>query len=247
MLSKISRIIVPLSLIAVVYVNYLATQGAIGGITPAYISDKYPTYLTPAGYAFSIWSLIYLGMLIFSIHQLLKGDSEYLDKIRYFFIASCLANIAWIFAWHNQNLGLSVVAMLTLLSSLILINLESKTLGKGANTLFVRIPFSIYFGWVSVATILNISIFLTSLGSQAGETASNIIAIALLATVTVVGIIVREKLNIPLYPLTIAWALTAIAVKQSGKTAVVAACAIAVIALIISSLSFFIKTDQKIS
>lgn len=247
MLSKIIRIIVPLSIIAVIYVNYLAAQGAIGGITPAYISDKYPTFITPAGYAFSIWGLIYIGMLLFSIYQLLKRDSEYLDRIRCFFISSCLANIAWIFAWHNERLGFSVVAMLTLLTSLVLINIDAKKLRESADTWFIRVPFSIYFGWVSVATVLNISIYLTSMGFQAGETASKIIAIALVLTVTIVGIVVREKLSIPLYSLTLAWALTAIGVKQSGKTLVVAACAIAVIALIISALSFFIKNNQKTS
>jgi len=247
MLQKLSRILVPISLAAVIYINYLAAQGAIGGITPEYISNKYPTYLTPAGYAFSIWGLIYLGMLIFSIYQLFKSDSENLDKIRLFFIASCLANIAWIFAWHNERLALSVVAMLTLLSSLILINIDGTSLRKSADKWIVRIPFSVYFGWVSVATVLNVTIFLISLGFKVEEFASNIIAVALLLTVTLIGIVVREKINIPLYSLTIAWAFTAIAVKQSGKTAVVATCAIAVIALIISSLSFFVKNNQKTS
>lgn len=247
MMPKIIRILVPLSLAAVVYVNYLAAQGMIGGVTPAYISDKYPTYLTPSGYAFSIWGLIYLGMLVFSIYQLFKSDSENLEKIRLFFIASCLANIAWIFAWHNQRLALSVIAMLVLLSSLVLINIDGLKLRENTDSWLVRAPFSIYFGWVSVATVLNISIYLTSVGFQADETASNVIAIALLLIVTVVGIIVREKLSIPLYSLTLAWALTAIGVKQSEKTVIVTACAIAVIALIISSLSFFVKTKSETS
>ncbi|NNE97539.1 MAG: tryptophan-rich sensory protein [Pyrinomonadaceae bacterium] len=244
MLSKISRILVPLALAAVIYINYLAGTGQIGGITPEYISAKYPTLITPAGYAFSIWGLIYLLMIAFSAYQLFKSGFAHLDKVRWFFILSCVGNISWIFAWHNHYLGLSVVAMLVLLSSLVLINLSAKELDSAPDEWLVRVPFSIYFGWVSVATVLNVTIFLISQDITAGVFASKVIACLLIATLAIVGIVIREKLNAAFYPLTVAWAVTAIGVKQSGNTAIVVACAIAVIVLILSSLTFVLKTES---
>ncbi len=241
MTNIIGQILVLISTALVIYVNYLATTGAIGGITPSYISDKYPTYLTPAGYAFTIWGLIYLGIIAFSIFQLIRSESIKLPAIRSLFILSCVANISWIFAWHNRYLGLSVVAMFVLLGSLILINLQTWNMTDRAELLLIKAPFSVYFGWVSIATVLNVSIYVISLGFTAGHLASTAIACGLLAVVTLAGIVIREKLNVSLYPLTLAWAITAIAVKQGGKTAVIFACAIAVIALLISTLTFVLK------
>ena len=239
------KILVIIALIAVVYVNYLATNGAIGGITPEVISDKYPTDITPAGYAFAIWGLIYIGISLFSVYQLFASNSKYLNGIRTLFILSCAANIGWIFAWHNQYLGLSVVAMLTLLSSLVLINLKTRDSKQTGDIWFVKAPFSIYFGWVSIATVLNITIYLISLGITVSASSSIIIGSVLLVIVTVIALIIREKFNIALYPLTIAWAVTAIAVKQSGKTAIVLTCAFCVMALIFSALTFVLREPKK--
>ncbi len=247
MKTILAKILVPISIGAVIYANYLAATGAIGDITPAYISDKYPTYITPAGYAFSIWGLIYLGAVSFSFYQLFRSNSKYLDGIRTMFILSCAANIAWIFAWHNQLLGLSTVAILVLLSSLVLINLKTRGLQENLDIWLIKMPFSIYFGWVSVATVLNIIIYLISTGITIDDYSSTIAACVLLFAIAVIAIIVREKFNIALYPLTVAWAFTAIAVKQSGKTAIVFTCAFCVMALIFSSLTFVLRNTKKLT
>ncbi len=242
----IGRILVVVSIIAVIYFNYLASSGAIGGITTEYISNKYPTFITPAGYAFAIWGLIYLGVIAFTIYQLFAAKSKHLDGIRSLFILSCAANIGWLYAWHNQYLGLSLIAMLVLLSSLVLINLQTRGCKQTADIWFVKAPFSIYFGWVSIATVLNVSIYLISTGITVNDSTSSIIGSVLLITVTVIGVIIREKLNIALYPVTLAWAIAAIAVKQSGKTAIVFTCAFCVMALIFSSLTFVLREPGKL-
>ena len=246
MTNILRRVFVIISIFAVIYFNYLASTGAIGGITPAYISDKYSTYITPAGYAFSIWGLIYLGVISFTIYQLFASTSKHLDGIRSLFILSSAANVAWILAWHNQYLGLSVLAMLVLLSSLVLINLQTRGFRQTADIWFVKAPFSVYFGWVSIAMVLNIAIYLISTGITVNDNLSSIIGSALLITVTVIGVILREKLNIALYPVTLAWAIAAIAVEQSGKTAIVFTCAFCVMALIFSSLTFVLREPKTL-
>ncbi|MEZ5344523.1 MAG: tryptophan-rich sensory protein [Pyrinomonadaceae bacterium] len=246
MTNILQKILVAVSVIAVIYFNYLATTGAIGGTTPEVISDKYPTFLTPAGYTFTIWGLIYVGILSFAVYQFFRTEPDALNQIRALFILSCAANIAWIFAWHNEYIGLSVIAIVILLISLALINVKAFKLSDAKDSFFVKFPFSLYFGWVSVATVLNILVFTASLGYSPDYTVLTITSVILIAAVTIIGFIVREKLNIPFYSLAIAWAMTGIAVKQSGKTAVVLACAFATMAMIFSSLTFILKEHKKL-
>ncbi|MCB1023723.1 MAG: hypothetical protein KDB79_05005 [Acidobacteria bacterium] len=245
MTNILKKTLVVISVFAVIYLNYLAAAGSIGGITPEVISDKYPTFLTPAGYTFSIWGLIYTGIFLFAIYQVLRPESIQLDPVRNLFILSCAANILWIFVWHNQFLGLSVVAILLLLTSLALINRSASQLSDSKDTIFVKIPFSIYFGWVSVASIVNILVYVASLGYNFSFNTSTAIAVALISAVTIIAFIIREKLNIPFFALTIAWAFAGIGVKQSGKTVVVFACAFATMAMIFSALTFILKEDKR--
>ena len=159
-MEKSKPILVILATIAVIFVNYLATEGYIGGITPNYISDKYPTFVTPAGYAFSIWALIYLGIILFTIFQAMPAQADNFKKVRPFYILSCVANCAWIFLWHNQQIVASVGAMLVLLASLAAINFN---LDK-EDSLVARIPFGMYFGWITAASIVNIAVCVNYLG-----------------------------------------------------------------------------------
>ena len=223
---KPMQFFVILATFAVIFVNYLATQGYIGGITANYISDKYPTYATPAGYAFSIWALIYLGLIIFSLFQAMPAQADNFKKVRGFYILSCVANCVWIFLWHNQLIVASVGAMLVLLVSLVAINFS---LSK-ADSLVARVPFGMYFGWVTVATIVNIVVCLASVGIDISiGTACILIVIA-----TIFGVFFRLKLPNAAYGLTVTWGIVAIAVKHGGVTAISFVSAFAVITLMIA-------------
>jgi len=152
-------------LMATLTVNYLANALPFNNQTTGEISDKFDVLFKPAGYAFSIWGLIYLGLLLFGIYQLLPRarKSGLIEKIGLFFILSCLANIIWLLDWHYELYTFSVIVMLILLFSLIkiYINLE---IGIAKVSLkekwLVHHPFSLYLGWISVATIANITIYL---------------------------------------------------------------------------------------
>lgn len=160
--------------LAMILVNYLANALPIGGVNTGEASDAYANLFTPAGATFSIWGLIYLLLLIYTIYQFgFKQEKDNLQKenllanINQLFLITSLANIAWIFAWHYGIIWLSVLIMFVLLISLIYIaKIINKEKLSPLETLCIKAPFSIYFGWITVATIANITVFLVSINWQ---------------------------------------------------------------------------------
>jgi hypothetical protein len=228
----------------VIFVNYLAGAGFINNKTPADISDQYPTLVTPAGYAFSIWGLIYAGLLAFSIYQALPTQIARFSKIRTLYLVNCAANCAWLYLWHYEQIPLSLLIIFVMLGSLILINVNLPKADSPLEIWLARIPFNIYFGWLTVATILNFSIALVFLGFDADGAAKIFFASALIVAATILGIVIHFKLASAAYPLTIAWAITAIAIKHSTETIIVTTAAFSVICLLIGALSGFAKTKK---
>ncbi|MDQ1279723.1 MAG: Tryptophan-rich sensory protein [Thermoproteota archaeon] len=210
-----------------VIVNSLAgSTTLIGGVNTAQISDSNPTLITPAGYVFSIWGLIYILLGVFVIFQALPSqkENEYTKKIGWLFVLSSIINITWLFLWQYRLLSLSVVLMFMLLATLIMIYLRLG-IGKSPVTLRERlathVPFSVYLGWITIASIANVSAALVSVnwnGFGIGPSiwASLIIIVALLIALLVVA--TRKDIA---YGLVIVWALIGIAVKQSGNQNIV--------------------------
>ncbi len=239
-MEKSKQILIVLATATVIFVNYLASIAYIGGITPNYVSDKYPTLVTPAGYAFAIWGIIYLGVIAFSLYQAMPMQLENFRKIRTPYLLSCLANSVWIYLWHHELIVASVFAMLVLLASLIAININlSKT-----DSLIARIPFGIYFGWVSVATIVNITICLVYLGVEVSKPNGILIGCVLIAVATLLGIVMRFRLPSAAFPLTIAWAILAIAIKNGSVIAIDAVSAFGFIGLLIAAILPLIRLEE---
>lgn len=147
--------------IGTIVVNALANLLPINGITTGAVADLYPNLFTPAGITFSIWALIYLLLGIFTIYQLLvafKSKSymtTFVDEISIWNIVLGLGNMLWIFSWHYQYIGLSLIIMIIMLTSLILIykKLEiCKGVSSKREVFLVHINFSVYLGWISIAT-----------------------------------------------------------------------------------------------
>jgi benzodiazapine receptor len=243
--ERLKPILVIIATIGTILVNWLSAKGYINNVTPEIISDKYPTFITPAGYAFAIWSLIYLGLIAFSIYQALPSKFERFRSIRTIYILSCVANCAWIYFWHHEMILVCLAVIFVLLGTLVFINLNLRGGDSAGENWLARVPFGIYFGWITVATILNFTIALVYLNVNFTDSATIIIASILIALVTILGIIMRVKLSIYVFPLPIAWGLTAIAVEQSGKTPIVAAAAFGVIFSLVAALSFVM--DMKSS
>jgi hypothetical protein len=210
-----------------VVVNGLAGGTTIiGGKLTAEVSDANPTLITPAGYVFSIWGIIYILLGIFVIFQALPDQEGkgYHERIGWLFVLSSLLNIAWLFLWQFEYLSLSVVLMFLLLVTLIAIYLRLN-IGKSTvplrEKLAVHLPFSVYLGWITIASIANVAVMLVSVGWDgfgiSQETwATLIIIIALIITLLVIAM--RRDVA---YGLVIIWALSGIAVKQGENQTIV--------------------------
>lgn len=170
--SVFTEIIKTAAFAAMLFVNFLATGTTLNGLTTKQVSDSFPNLFTPAGFTFSVWGIIYLGLLVWLVSGFVKktaqedeGSFNAAKKIDYLFIFSCLLNMAWLLAWQYMFLPLSVIIMAGLLLLLIFINLAvAKPSFMPRNALAYRFAFGIYFGWITVATIANISALLVSLG-----------------------------------------------------------------------------------
>jgi len=243
--DKLQSVLVLMATLGMIVFNYFAATGILGGVATNFVSDKYPTVITPAGFAFSIWSLIYTGCIAFSIYQILPRNIERFRSIRPAYILSCAANCAWLYFWSREMIGVCLGVILILLASLALINSKLQNTDSSGEYWFAKFPLGIYFGWVTAATILNATIALVYLGVKVSDSTAVFLGAGLLLITAALGVIIRIKLTNYFYPLAIAWALTAIAVKQSGKTLIVAAAAVGVIACLIAAISFIMTMPSS--
>ncbi|HKX85021.1 MAG TPA: hypothetical protein VJL58_12435 [Pyrinomonadaceae bacterium] len=239
--DKFRAILVLAATLGTIAFNWLAADGSVGGVTPADISARYLTPATPADYSFAIWTLIYFGMLVFGIYQLLPSNLVRFRKVRSLYILSCALNCGWIFVWVSDQIVISFVLIILLTACLLLINLNLRTTGYWT----VKAPFEVYFGWVTAAAFVNSFVLLKYLNVELSATGSTVTAVALILLAGLVGVLVRLRLTAHLYPLAIAWALTAIAVKQSGQTLIIVACATGVVACLIATLSFVVNLPSS--
>lgn len=156
-----------ISFIIMIGVNALANILPINNLTTGEVSDSFPNLFAPTGLTFSIWGVIYLLLGIYSVYQLVskKINLKLSNQVNILFIISSFVNSAWIFAWHYKIIWLTVLLMLVILGSLIKIAdmLNKEKLNFGEKLLY-KIPFGVYFGWITVATIANITGFLVSIG-----------------------------------------------------------------------------------
>lgn len=243
--DRMRSILVVIATAATLFFNWLASSGRFG-VTPGNISDAYPTVITPAGYTFAIWSLIYTGLVAFSIYQLLRSNAVKYRSIRSLYILTCLLNCLWLYVWMQNQIAASfgIIFTLTVITGLICARLRDAT--AYGEFWLAKMPFGLYFGWLTAATFVNFFVLLSYLNVEMSVTARTVLAVALLLMAAVFGVLVRLKLTNYLYPLAIAWALTGIAVEQSGKnTAVVVACAIGVIVTLIATVSFVLSLSSE--
>ena len=243
--ERLKPLLVFIATFGVMAVNWMASKGYINHVLPGDISDKYPTFITPAGYAFAIWGLIYLGLIAFSVYQALPRNHERFRSIRTVYILSCVANCLWIYLWHYEIILGCVVVIFGMLAALVFICLKLRDADSNQEILLVQTPFALYFGWVTVAAILNTAVALVYLGIRFSETTATILACVLIAVAVALGATIRPIVSNSAYPLAVAWALTAIALQQSGKTAIVFFCAFGVIASLVSALSFVMKEKSR--
>ncbi|RZJ89809.1 MAG: tryptophan-rich sensory protein [Chryseobacterium sp.] len=210
--------------ILMVAVNYLSNAGLLNGNSMKIISDRYFNYFTPAGYAFSIWGLIYLGLLGFVFYTGLNakkdpGRSAVLLKIGWWFVLSALANSCWVVAWLFDYIGLSVLIMSFLLFCLLKIIVNTRMELDAhplKDYLFIYWPFALYSGWITVALIANISAYLTKVGWEGWGISKVTWAIMMIGIAGLVNIFMVYFRNLREFAAVGIWALFAISI--SNKT-----------------------------
>ncbi|RCK76887.1 MAG: hypothetical protein ANABAC_3312 [Anaerolineae bacterium] len=226
MKDLLRQIVVLFSILATLIINGLANALPFNGLTTGEISDRFQVYFVPAGYVFSIWGLIYLGLLAFAVYQALPAQrtNPRLQAIGGWVVVGSLANSAWIFLWHYEQFPLTLLAMLILLLSLILIYLKldigRRSVSKAENWL-VHLPFRIYLGWITVATVANVTTLLDYLQWDGfGLSAEVWFSLILIAILGIAGWVNTTRRDVA-FTLVILWALAGIAVKHSAVRAVV--------------------------
>lgn len=212
-----------LSLVAVIIFNGMAGSGQLTGKTIGEISAKYDTLFTPAGYAFSIWGLIYLGVVAFTVFQwvalIRKSNVEVIDQTGGWFFVANLANISWLFFWLNEMLGWSLVAMAVLLVALItlMFRLKLETWDAPVRIIaFVWWPWAIYLGWIVVATVANVAALLTSLGWDGSPLSPQVWTMVVIAVAVIIYLVLIQTRNLRESAMVGIWALIAIAIRQGS-------------------------------
>ena len=240
-------------LLAVILVNFLANQLPLNDQTTGSISDAHPVYFRPAGWTFSIWGLIYALLLIAVIYSLLPvGQRDRrVQAIGPVFLVANLANIAWLFAWHWEQFALSLIAMVVLLAALaviyMLIRRHADDRMSRLRRLVLKIPFAVYFGWISVAIFANLQTWMDDSGWSGGLFGLRGWAVVFLF----VGILAAAGVALfardAAYPLVFAWGYAGVAAEQWDPSRLVSILAgvLSAVALVIAGMAFLLAYDAR--
>ncbi len=243
--------LVIVALLATLVINALATLVPLGGLDTGEVSALYPVLFTPANYVFSIWSVIYLGLIAFTVYQVLPAqqDNERLRQIRGPFILNCVFNSLWIFAWQYLFTNFSIFLMLGILLTLIVIY---ERLGTGRTAVspleswLVRLPFSLYLAWITVATVANTSAALYNLnwsGWGLSDALWTAIAIGAATLITLLMILRRRD---AVFGLVAIWAFFGIYVANAQLRLVALSAIFAVLLVALALLTSLLRRNRLV-
>ncbi len=223
--NLLRQVINLLAVLATIIVNGLANALPLNGLNTGDISDRFTVYFVPAGYVFSIWGLIYLGLIAYAVFQLLPSQRENprLLRIGYLPALSGLFNIVWLFLWHYEQFPLTLLAMLGLLLTLIAIYLrldDGRSSVRGAERWCLYIPFSVYLGWVTVATVANVTSVLDYVGWSGWGLSEAAWAAIMLLVAAGIGVLMGLRRRDAAFLLVLVWAFVGIALKHAGTPSV---------------------------
>lgn len=251
--------ITALAFLIMVTVNALANILPINGMNTGMISEVYPNLFAPAGLTFSIWGVIYFLLACYVLYQLgffQKGNEasapQLLKTISIYFILSSLFNAAWIFAWHYLQIPISMLLMIGILICLIQINkhIQEKQLSK-KEKFFLKLPFSIYFGWITVATIANATVLLVSMGWDGFGISEAVWASIIIVVGMIIGGARFLKDKNMAYGLVLIWAYLGILIKHlsqsgfNGRYPLVIMAVVACLLLFIAAEIYLLVSSKK--
>lgn len=221
-MTALVKVIVVVTFLTMLIVNVLANILPINEVTTGQVSDSFPNLFAPAGLTFSIWGLIYLLLAGYTLYHigLFQGNTKIFkiklfNKIGILFSVSSIANAAWIFSWHYYKIPLSMLLIVVILICLVLINkLTTKKRFSAKEYFFIRLPFSVYFGWITIATIANATVLLVSIGWEGfglSEVTWTVMVLVVGLTIATVTMIKNRDVA---YGLVIIWAYAGILLRH---------------------------------
>ena len=213
------RWITAAAIFCTILLSYWANAFPFNGQDNGAVSAKYPTLLTPAGYAFSIWGLIFLSLAIYAVWQLLPAQrtSQLPDAVAQPLTLACLATGGWLVVFAYELMPLSGLVMLLILGALIVVfGRVRRRVRAGLAPRWVSVPFALYLGWISVASVINITIGLRTLGWQPAANGAVLLTFVLLSVITALALVIGAVFRSAVFALVVAWALVGIWVAQRG-------------------------------
>ena len=235
--------------VGVIAVNALANIIPINGYNTGQISAFYPNAFVPAGFTFSIWGIIYLLLLSYTIgftyysiqRQQYPKAFILIERINTYFLLTCVFNMAWILAWHYLQIELSVLIMLLFLSTLIQLFLKTKSMANDltlTQRFILQTPFIVYLGWISVATIANITALLVAYKWTAFAVDPVYWSAAMILIAIVLAMLILRKFKVVEFALVVAWALWGIYNAQGPAAPILAKLTAAGIGMLIAAVLF---------
>ncbi|MFO7562842.1 MAG: TspO/MBR family protein [Enhygromyxa sp.] len=250
-INLIRQIGVIVAVIATIIVNVLANALPINGVTTGELAAQFDVLFVPAAYAFSIWGLIYLGLAVYAIYQAQPKlrNSPRMRSLDAPFLLSSVANMAWLLLWHYQFYVSTFVVMLVLLGSLIAIyrrlDPERETASDGRRWA-VHHVFSLYLGWVTIASFANLGTVLDYVGWTGwGIGELTWFAIGVVAALGIAAMMAWRRADV-VYLLVLVWGFIGIGVEQAGnpRVSILAWSATAVLA-VLAALSAIRRSPQR--
>ena len=239
--------------------NGLANALSLGGVRTGDISDKYPNLFTPSAPTFAIWGVIYLLLAGFTLYQtgwrkrVSARADELVAQVAGWFALSCVLNMAWLICWHFDLIGLSVLMIFALLAVLILMTARVRDMSATwVEKVLVQAPFHFYLGWITVAAIANMSLWLTKLGWDGWGLSPQAWTVVLLVFGTILSLAAVLKNGDWVFGLAVKWGYAGILARHaldSGLAmtypSVVVAAAVAEVALLAADAWAFVQWRKR--
>ena len=234
-----------LSVVAVIVINYISQIIEFNGTTIGEMSRRYDNLFTPAGYAFSIWGIIFLLLLAYGVYQVKiaytgKDSSNFILRTGPWFLLANVFNCTWVIVFAYDYTGLSVLIMLGILFSLIkiILNTDMERWDAPIGIIaFLWWPICIYSGWIAVATIANIAAYLSKIGWEGGPFSETAWTLIMIIVATLVNLLMIYKRNMREFGIVGIWALIAIFMRHQEAYFAIAYTALACSALLFMAIA----------
>lgn len=256
--DRLRQFLVVFVTVSLIIMNGLSNARVFGPLTNGDVSNKYMTLVTPAGDAFSIWGLIFLGLLGFAVYQALPSQ-RHNPRFRTagpWYIINAIGNAIWSPIFNQEWIGGALVVILIMFASLFMVmehlrinprtDMAMMRPVKVGETWLARVPFSIYFGWLTVATILNIALWFRANEFDLSGVSEPIWAVGVLVIGLLAGAVLFNRYRSAAYMLVFTWAYAAIAVNQANVPTVKGvAIAGAIFAALLAAYGLFAPRQQR--